>query len=370
MLVFIWTKIIALDQSCHTDLVRSKQHVFFIEILKSPHSPPIFCAMAAFVLAMICDGHVPGQSSCFNDKLVEVCIEHLKSAEPLVRQWASLCLSKLWQNNDAVRLAVANNDVHTHFQPLLLDHHPEVRTAAVHALGNLLSLPGNHECFFRPKLMIGNWLLSLAYDGCTAVRREVVVALSSFLASRTCEFSAVVTRVQLEEERRARRSTSAEMDEPSNRLPMSGDAEDGLFRRAWYVLLALSMDPLPEIAAVAHMLVQNTLQNTQNSQIQTASFLGAPAISSSGSSAEGSSKVTLKKSSSMGNMSGAPSSPLQQAMSAGGFARAASTLDFSSDQTSGSVTFAIHESDFFQWCRESWSKTLLEDNITADDEAK
>lgn len=342
--------------------------MFFIEILKSD-SPPIFYAMAAFVLAMICDGHVPGQSSCFNDKLVDICIEHLKSAEPLVRQWACLCLSKLWQNNDAVRLAVANNDVHTHFQPLLLDHHPEVRTAAVHALGNLLSLPGHHECFFRPKLMIGNWLLSLAYDGCTAVRREVVVALSSFLASRTSEFSAVVTRVQLEEERRARRSTSADLDEP-NRLPMAGDAEDGLFRRAWYVLLALSMDPLPEIAAVAHMLVQKTLQDTQNSQIQTASFLGAPAISSnSGNSTEGSGKLSLKKSSSMGNMHhGAPSSPLHQAMSTGGFARAASTLDLHNEQTDGS--FTIHESDFFQWCRESWSKTLLEDNITADDEAK
>eukprot|EP00656_Telonema_subtile_P016084 TRINITY_DN18480_c0_g1_i2.p1 TRINITY_DN18480_c0_g1~~TRINITY_DN18480_c0_g1_i2.p1 ORF type:complete len:1209 (-),score=241.95 TRINITY_DN18480_c0_g1_i2:54-3680(-) len=367
VLVFIWTKIIALDQSCQQDLVRSKQHVFFIEILRSD-SPRIYCAMAAFVLAMICDGYTPGQTACFNDKLVDVCIPHLQSPEPLLRQWACLCLSKLWRNNDTVRLAVATNDVHTRFQPMLADNFPEVRTAAVHALGTLLSLPGSYECFFRAKLMIGNWLLSLAYDGCTAVRREVVVALSSFLACRMREFSSVVSRVQLEEERRAKRITTGESEESSSRShPMSGDAEDGLFRRAWYVLLALSMDPLPEIAAVAHMLVQTTLRNTQQQHHQTSSFLGEPAIATP---PEPPTDLTLKKSSSMGNISlQPPASPLQKAMAAGGFVRAASMFDFGAGDAPGDA-FAIQESDFFQWCRERWSRTLLEDNIAADDEAR
>eukprot|EP00658_Telonema_sp_P-2_P040039 TRINITY_DN2864_c0_g2_i2.p1 TRINITY_DN2864_c0_g2~~TRINITY_DN2864_c0_g2_i2.p1 ORF type:complete len:487 (-),score=129.56 TRINITY_DN2864_c0_g2_i2:249-1709(-) len=126
------------------------------------------------------------------------------------------------------------------------------------------------------------------------------------------------------------------------------------------------MDPLPEIAAVAHMLVQSTLQSTQTQQPHTSSFLGEPAIPANSISPN----LAIKKSSSMGNMSKLqqPSSPLHKAMSSGGFVRAASMLDMSAgDQVEN---FAIHESDFFQWCRERWSKTLLEDNITADDEAR
>lgn len=129
-----------------------------------------------------------------------------------------------------------------------------------------------------------------------------------------------------------------------------------------YVLLALSMDPLPEIAAVANVLVQLTLAATQNGLLLAPQSAGAagpqqpPAASS------------IKKSTSMCNVARA-GSPLHEAMQSGGFTRAASMLDFgASSGAPASSEFKISESDFFEWCRQQWVRTLLEHNITADEQ--
>ena len=39
ILVFIWTKILALDRSCQLDLVKDSGHVYFIRFLDSPSVP-------------------------------------------------------------------------------------------------------------------------------------------------------------------------------------------------------------------------------------------------------------------------------------------------------------------------------------------
>ena len=57
ILVFIWTKILALDRSCQVDLVKDSGHVYFIRFLDSPTVPAEERAMAAFVLAAITDNH-------------------------------------------------------------------------------------------------------------------------------------------------------------------------------------------------------------------------------------------------------------------------------------------------------------------------
>nr|GEV86057.1 regulatory-associated protein of TOR 1 [Tanacetum cinerariifolium] len=64
ILVFIWTKILALDKSCQVDLVKDGGHTYFIRFLDSVEAYPEQRAMAAFVLTVIVDGHRKGQEAC------------------------------------------------------------------------------------------------------------------------------------------------------------------------------------------------------------------------------------------------------------------------------------------------------------------
>ena len=94
ILVFIWTKILSLDkvctlvwslvkflctvriryltyilfpkwQSCQLDLVKDGGHAYFIRFLDSLDAYPEQRAMAAFVLAVIVDGHRRGKRPVF-----------------------------------------------------------------------------------------------------------------------------------------------------------------------------------------------------------------------------------------------------------------------------------------------------------------
>ncbi|ONK77089.1 uncharacterized protein A4U43_C02F2990 [Asparagus officinalis] len=77
ILVFIWTKILALDK---VDLVKDGGHVYFIKFLDSMDAYPEQRAMAAFVLAVIVDGHRRGQEACTKESLIHVCLRHLQLA--------------------------------------------------------------------------------------------------------------------------------------------------------------------------------------------------------------------------------------------------------------------------------------------------
>lgn len=63
-LVFIWGKVLALDTSCVVDLVKEKGQVHFLDFLSTPTSPPVYLAMAIFVLSVI--------ATEFPDQLIDV----------------------------------------------------------------------------------------------------------------------------------------------------------------------------------------------------------------------------------------------------------------------------------------------------------
>lgn len=101
---FWWTSL----QSCQVDLVKDGGHSYFIHFLESPDIHAEQRAMAAFVLAVIVDGHPHGQQACIDAGLIDICLSHIQAAsniqaapnapppEPLLLQWLCLCLGKLW----------------------------------------------------------------------------------------------------------------------------------------------------------------------------------------------------------------------------------------------------------------------------------
>ncbi|XP_014497712.1 regulatory-associated protein of TOR 1 [Vigna radiata var. radiata] len=199
ILVFIWTKILALDKSCQVDLVKDGGHIYFIKFLDSMEAYPEQRAMAAFVLAVIVDGHRRGQEACMEAGLIHVCLKHLQGScpndsqtEPLFLQWLCLCLGKLWEDFSEAQTIGLQEDATTIFAPLLSEPQPEVRASAVFALGTLLdvgfdtcrSVGGDEECDddekFRAEVSIVKSMLGVASDGSPLVRAEVAVALARF----------------------------------------------------------------------------------------------------------------------------------------------------------------------------------------------
>ena len=150
ILVFIWTKILALDQSCQADLAKDNCHMYFIKFLETtePVVLPDAKAGAAFVLASICNNQPKGQAICSNTNLLQICVGQLEHATAvaagggsrLYLRWLCLCLAKLWENAPENVCLSLRERVPSHLVPLLAHAHPEVRAAAVYALGCLIQV--------------------------------------------------------------------------------------------------------------------------------------------------------------------------------------------------------------------------------------
>ncbi|KAJ6765448.1 hypothetical protein OIU79_021612 [Salix purpurea] len=179
ILVFIWTKILALDKSCQVDLVKDGGHTYFIRFLDSLETYPEQRAMAAFVLAVIVDGHRRGQEACIEAGLIHV---------GFASAWESC--GKISQTAQMVGLQA---DAPAICAPLLLVPQPEVRASAAFALATLLDVggdvcrdgaTGDDECYddekVRAEISIIRSLLSIVSDGSPLVRAEVAVALARF----------------------------------------------------------------------------------------------------------------------------------------------------------------------------------------------
>lgn len=103
------------------DLVKDSGQQYFIQYLDSNDSTSSTDsrAQAAFVLAVICDGHPRGQSLCAGAGLLGVCLSHLRqsvaslhtnSARPLLLiKWLCLCLGKLCEDMPEVSQATTQS---------------------------------------------------------------------------------------------------------------------------------------------------------------------------------------------------------------------------------------------------------------------
>nr|CAD7430315.1 unnamed protein product [Timema monikensis] len=139
LLVFIWAKILAVDSTCQADLVRDNGHKYFLSVLQDPSIPGEHRTLAAFVLASIVHNYPAGQEVAMQGSLVSICLEQLQDPNPLLRQWLAVCLGRLWTNYDKARWCGVRDIAHEKLYTLLQDPVPEVRAAAVYALGTFIS---------------------------------------------------------------------------------------------------------------------------------------------------------------------------------------------------------------------------------------
>ena len=71
--------------------------------------------------------------------MIAICLEHLNDPEPVLRQWTTIALGRVWDNYEPGRWRGARDNAPEKLFELLKDEVPEVRAAAVFALGTFVS---------------------------------------------------------------------------------------------------------------------------------------------------------------------------------------------------------------------------------------
>uniref|UniRef100_A0A7N9AJZ7 Regulatory associated protein of MTOR complex 1 n=1 Tax=Mastacembelus armatus TaxID=205130 RepID=A0A7N9AJZ7_9TELE len=183
LLVFIWAKILAVDSS-----------------------------FTLFIL--------PNQEACLQGNLIANCLEQLSDPHPLLRQWVAICLGRIWQNFDPARWCGVRDSAHEKLYTLLSDPIPEVRCAAVFALGTFVGNSAertDHSTTIDHNVAM--MLAQLINDGSPVVRKELVVALSHLVVQYESNFCTVALQF-IEEEKNYTVPSPANTAESGNLTPV------------------------------------------------------------------------------------------------------------------------------------------------------
>jgi regulator-associated protein of mTOR len=271
VMVFIWARILAVDHTVQNDLLKDNGIHYFITIL-NPSSPiPVgnaseHRAMCAFIVSIFCKNYPQGQNVCLSADLFESCLKHLTDVEnPLLRQWSCLCLSMLWLDFPeakwmGIRCAAPQRLCDLNFDPV-----PEVRAAMLHALTSFLGIPDLTDQVAQIEETVAMAILSMTADGSVLVRKELLVFFSTFVKRYENKFL-VAAYDELMEEKHV--LVHQLQNESPHHLPVNGESmqlvsehvshtlsQNTTFGTIWKQLLILSVDPHPDIAQDAGVVV-------------------------------------------------------------------------------------------------------------------
>uniref|UniRef100_A0A182PDX3 Raptor N-terminal CASPase-like domain-containing protein n=1 Tax=Anopheles epiroticus TaxID=199890 RepID=A0A182PDX3_9DIPT len=260
-LVFIWAKIVAVDGTCQIDLIREHGHKYFLTALQdtNPGGQPFkgnHRTYAAFVLASIVHNFPNGQSSALQGQLVSICLDQLNDdSNPLLRQWLAICLGHLWQNYEQARWSGVRDNANEKLYPLLSDPVPEVRAAAVYALGTFISSVKQRSDHANniDRSTAMHLFATVSNDMSPLVRMELIAALQWMVLFFETQFAG--TFLQLDSPERS--TNPMKRVSSTSNIIGAGKASVmvGFYQKLWNGFIALSKDPFPEVAAMAQKVV-------------------------------------------------------------------------------------------------------------------
>lgn len=274
LLVFIWAKILAVDITCQVDLVCDQGQKYFLSVLQDPSITPKYRTLAAFVLASIVHNFEMGQKSALQGSLVSICLEQINDKCPSLRQWLTICLGNLWQNNEKARWSGVRDLAHEKLYPLLQDNIPEVRAAAVYALGTFISSQTKDRTEHANNLdrsialtifsTVGNDMSPIVrVELLAALQWIVLLFLNVFMAASTQDSNAFNSIYMHNPERHVnmkRVSSSSSILNISssgllNNFCTSALGLNSIYIRLWRALLAYCHDPYPAVVEMAKEIV-------------------------------------------------------------------------------------------------------------------
>lgn len=236
VLIFIWTRIMAVYyKDIQGELIKDNGYNYFVNILCQDIQETNdidgnvntyeYKAMCTFIIAQFCRNFRQGQRLCIQVPLYTALAKYtLEKESPLLRQWACLCFSKIWEDCPEAKQPVETNpEILQNILTRFRDPIPEVRAAAVAAITSYFS-NGNEE--------LAHEVVDIALDGSPIVRREVVIFFSKFVSLCFSNFL-VCGFTTLEEEYRTAESGDLRSESP---------AHGTVALASWRMLLCLATD--------------------------------------------------------------------------------------------------------------------------------
>lgn len=271
VMVFIWARIMAVDNTVQVDLLKDNGIHYFISIL-NPSSPiPVgnaseHRAMCAFIVSIFCKNYPQGQNMCLSGDLFDSCLRHLGDVEnPLLRQWSCLCLSMLWCDFPEAKWMGIRCGAHLRLCDLNFDPVPEVRAAMLHAVTTFIGIPDLTDQVAQVEESLALAVLPMAADGSVLVRKELAVFFSTFVKRHQNKFVVAAYEELQDEKRSLMHRLQSETSRTSRVEARNGDvitepkqtqlSRNTTFGAIWKQVLILSVDPHPDIAQDAGIIV-------------------------------------------------------------------------------------------------------------------
>ena len=206
-MVFIWARILAVDQSCQADLLKDAGYTYFTNILNSATGIPLgnvaeHRAMCAFVIAMFCKDFKPGKQAVLdsNPEIIESCLQHLLDMEnPLLRQFSCLCLSHLWKDYPPAKAAGLAHQAHARVRDRSHDPVPEVRAACLDALTSFVGTGEVDAPVMLEEETLASVIVSMGMDGSIMVRKELTCFYAVFIRKYENRFLVAAWEQMVEE---------------------------------------------------------------------------------------------------------------------------------------------------------------------------
>ena len=268
VLIFIWTRILAVDSSCQNDLLRDNGYKYFLAGVKPEAGLPVankseHRAMSAFIIAMFCRNFPQAQVVSLSSELFQACAGHLSDDDnPLLRQWSCLCIGMLWQSFPEAKWAGTRAGAPSILCQMAWDPVPEVRAAAVHALTNYLGIADLTEQEAQAEQQIAANIMAMTSDGNSMVRNEMLVFFSAFMRRYENKFLVAAYEELVEEKKHiqsqeisevevTRKTAALHSQHAIDEVPTESGRHisgNSIFGAVWKHLLVLSVDPHAEVA--------------------------------------------------------------------------------------------------------------------------
>ena len=272
VLVFIWAKILAVDNSCQSDLLKDNGYTYFINILNSNSSVSIpniseHLAMSVFILSVFCNKFKVGQAACLKSDLIPSLMVYINDHDPLLRQWVCICLGKLWEDYPDAKDAAIKALVYENIIVLLSDPIPEVRTSAISAIGLLIDEDSIVGEKFNQGVIVP--VLNSIHDASPLVRNEVCFTLAKFMSFYNAKFVSVAINLLEEKKRNDKRVFQIDND-------LGGfKSKASVYAIALKALLILSVDNVQHVSLNASKTVDALMKEVLSSSVIDQSLVSA-----------------------------------------------------------------------------------------------
>ena len=326
-MVFIWARILAVDQTIQADLLKDSGFMYFTNILSAATGIPVgnaaeHRAMCAFVISMLTKDFMPGKVAVFTNtpEIIESCLLHLLDTDtPLLRQFSLLCIGNLWRDYPAAKELGMKHQAHTRIGDRSHDPVPEVRAACLDALTSFIATGEPDQAMMLEEETLASIVASMGMDGSIMVRKELTVFFSTFIKRYEQRFLVAAWEQLLEErDKKAglnvdveekpappqmdgpngvvghersgseatlingshpghQRQVSATPSEPTNgtpptptraaRAPSRTLSKKTIYRAIWRQVLSLSADPHPDVAKNASIIVDYVIGTLLDSEL-------------------------------------------------------------------------------------------------------